>query len=259
MSESEFVFEIEGPDVKPETVDVRQLSDVLGALIRSLESENETVGSVASLGLVQVEEGSDSLTFHASSASLSAAERITSALSARRYDSLNPKTRSHLQSLADIARRNNWTSYRFKGNGSSVGYASLHPSDQIEPVETTYSGETVIYATCEKVGGTKRPSASLKLLDGTRIESARIDSKPLAQKLAKRLYESVGLRGTGTWNFSTGKLLAFTIEDLTEYEDKTASGEKKTFRDALDGLYAASEGRWEGVDIDDHFNALRDD
>lgn len=136
--------------------------------------------------------------------------------------------------------------------------ATIHPDDDLQESSGTYKGLTTLYAECTRVGGTRKPSAEVKLLSGER-RTIRLSSLGLSQELGNRLYHVVGLDGEAEWDLLTNEMVSFYAERLTEFTDRNSDGTKRTVVQAFDELARASKGRWEKVDPEEYVTNLRRD
>lgn len=84
------------------------------------------------------------------------------------------------------------------------------------PERMSFSGETTLYGTIVRVGGTRKPTIELKTIDE---KSIRCDlDRNLAIKAASRLYEEVGLEGVATWDAETLELQRFNVIAIMDYQ-----------------------------------------
>ena len=99
----QFVFKIEGKDVSPSTVTVKQLYEVLEALQRVIASTatNDVRSSDEKylLSLVDVNEGSDSLTIATSPAMMDASVVVTQSIADDDFQLLSPGSKIGLHKL----------------------------------------------------------------------------------------------------------------------------------------------------------------
>ena len=60
---------------------------------------------------------------------------------------------------------------------------------------------TIFYGVLIRIGGYARPRAYIQFLDGQKL-SCSIANRPLAIAMAARLYQSIGVRGTATYDYA---------------------------------------------------------
>jgi hypothetical protein len=77
---------------------------------------------------------------------------------------------------------------------------------------------TIFYGVLIRIGGYARPRAYIQFLDGQKL-SCSIANRPLAISMAARLYQSIGVRGTATYDEQDKTLASFHIEELLPYRD----------------------------------------
>ncbi len=100
---------------------------------------------------------------------------------------------------------------------------------------------TILYGVLIRIGGYTRPRAYMQFLDGRKL-SCSVSSRSLAIAMAARLYQSIGVRGTATWNVRDKSLLSFHIEELLPYRDSSTS------TDTLKGLANIVEKYYDEID-----------
>ena len=59
----------------------------------------------------------------------------------------------------------------------------------------------------------------------------------LAREMAKRLYETIGVRGRGKWEVGSMKLHDFHIEELTEYRQTSLTNAIESLREVAEKYY----------------------
>ncbi len=257
MGERQFELRIKGDDVSPETVDVGDLLAVLAGLRGALA---ETAGPNCDTGLflIGIEEGSDALLFEADRPMLDAGIRITNALNSADFSNVPLAAHRHLRLIWKTVFDNGWDSCEFTGNGSGIGRASITCSNELFPEQMTVRGRTTVYGVCQRVGGERKKSATLKMLNGV-SKSVTLKTKELALQLGKRLYQTIGLEGEGIWNATTLELQDFRADTLSPFRDRSESGEQYTVNDSLKVLSDAAGTRWNNVDADKYVEELRRD
>lgn len=106
---------------------------------------------------------------------------------------------------------------------------------------------TIFYGVLIRIGGYARPRAYIQFLDGQKL-SCSVASRTLAIQLAARLYQSIGVRGTATYDEESKTLSSFHIEELLAYRDAS---------DAFKGLVEIVGNFYDRIeDYDSSFDEL---
>lgn len=248
----EFVFEIEGENVSPQTVGLRNLLEILAnfeAAVAVTAKSHALAGEAeAELHLVSVGDGSDRLTFAATERAYRAASTITRAIATDDFESVPLVAHESLRRLSKCSRSTGWT-FRLstRRNGHAAGTrtlpevieAAITPDKELMlPTEVT--GATTLLARVDRVGGESSPTASVYLERGEKL-TVELRDKVMAQSLGDRLFQVVSLDGIATWNYETWSIKRFVVQRIGEFEDTSA---KEAFR----ALSEAAGNRWESVD-----------
>ena len=243
---------LSGSGVRPETVPLSDLRDMLEALERTLESGSRGVADQSDeqeiTGLVAVESSSAS---YAVSTSLVTANRfdeiIVPALKERNLSSLPMRNAEGVRGIQEVARRHKAQVVWLMANGSESEAVSFgYDDDFAMPERSTVKGVTTVYGFLERVGGAT-PRAALKL---STSQILRFDvTREFAEELAPHLYRFVRIAGTADWNGLTWEIEDFIPQELLEFrEEGTAHG----FR----AVAEISGDAW--LDIDDVESAILD-
>lgn len=233
-----FRVRLVGEGIRPETVSIRQLSELLAELDRLFEEETEHDGVLPeedglTVSLVGVSEGSANLVF-ACNHRLQGAElfyRVTKALAGKHGEDVK---RSKAKGLCEFSKRTNARIQFFPENDESP-VVEINPGEEISEEVAVMEGETSIYGVLVRVGGVE-PKARLRLNDGSAL-SVRV-TEDFARKLGSLLYLKIGLRGRATWRLPDYSLIDFVAEELLDYAPTDFSQAFKELRNICPEAWA---------------------
>ncbi len=242
-----FSLVVDGSDVDPTTV---RLSDLLGILSSIQTALMATAGGKKKqhhLSLVDVKKGSLKLVLEADSAITAAAKRVATAIQTRSSEGLPQPAVASVRDLQKRIKPHHWNVTLINSDfHSTIAYDSPVFADPL------VRGRTTIFGSVTKVGGL-RPTARV-LLSGSKLFTAEIVSKEIAQALARSLYEQVELHGDAWWYSSTMELTRFRVDSIGEF-DPNASDPLLAFS-KLSEKYG---GVWDSVDPDDFVRQQREE
>lgn len=249
----EFGLDIQGENVSPSTVTVRDLFDVLKNLEEAIAITARETGARPdddlNLSLVSVSDGSDELTLAVSDRMFRAAERVTNSLATGDYDRIPMRARPALWRLWKKAESTSWA-FRFRPDGNGIASAEISPTFELfRPAEV--SGRTVLYGKLDRFGGENRPTAGLILFSGEKV-TVGLKDRDFAKQLEGYLFETIGLEGEAKWNTERWELSDFRADRLLEY---THVGVKEAF----DVLAQAAGNRWDDIDPEEYVRTSRSD
>ncbi len=216
-----------GPDLLPETIPLRAVSDALAAvqdLACGRDSfEEQHVPPEKSIGLIDVRRGSAVFSCVSRSpdeavTNLARVGRILSATDQERPngDSLITALRP-IQSLSDVARS--------VGCRVEVTLVDRHKQSLFAVEQDDYRrisscifmrGETTIEGTVERVGGATGLKCLLRVPGRRRILYCNVRGRELAQRLGQHLYEKIAATGMAVWIHRSWRVHEFTINDFTQ-------------------------------------------
>jgi hypothetical protein len=105
-----------------------------------------------------------------------------------------------------------------------------------------------MYGTLIRIGGDNPPRALIDF-PNERV-SCRVSTLDLARKIARRLYDTIGVTGTVTWDLRDMSVHDFRISELLEYEDTPPTQAFKSLSDLIGDYY-------EGVDVEKLIRDIR--
>ena len=249
----QFDVELHGPNVSPETVDVRDLCALISqfetALRAALPLADAVTQSEALLSLVAVSPGSDRLTFLPSPAGFTALVIIGTALAAADFSELPLPAHEACAAVSKAVVARDWT---LRITGAKIGQKqpieiSKHRPVPKPPAPIIAEGNTTLYGILIRVGG-DTPRATLKPAAANAITVDLTHDQ--AKDLGRRLYDEIGLHGDARWNRDTHELDSFTVRRVLTYE-------KTDILTAFQELAEAAEGRWDGIDAAKFVKNLR--
>lgn len=253
MVKSQFRFSIRGPGVQPDTVRLRDLTEVLSLLEATLAHTAKAFGASdkddLSISLTEISPGSTDCVVATSDPMFRAATVVTKAVADDNFADIPLAGQSGLRGIWKKGASNGWDfSIIPVGNGVNEAHIS-HDHEILRPGQI--SGRTTLYGRCIHTGGEK-PTVRLRLLDGT-FFTAELRSKEMAQELGQRLYKMVGLDGEAKWSAEEWKLERFRATAITDYQ-----GTEDTVA-AFANLSEAAGDVWDGVDAQGYVQDLRAD
>lgn len=250
MAEKTFEISIEGQDVSPETVRLRDLFDILHAFETAVvltASQRTSEGGTAELHLVGIKAGSATCSISVAPPGLAAAILCAEAIRKQDLSTLPAKARNGLLEISTKARRRNWTIRLFDA-GSALG-ATISPETAFVE-DATIAGVSSLSGKLERIGGSATPTANFLLADGRRF-TADVASQELAAQLAPLLYHFVSVDGEAKWSSFDMALVDFRITGIGSYE------EDSNVLETLGEMAKISAGFWDEIDPDEYIADLR--
>lgn len=249
----QFVFKIEGKDVSPSTVTVKQLYEVLEALQRVIASTatNDVRSSDEKylLSLVDVNEGSDSLTIATSPAMMDASVVVTQSIADDDFQLLSPGSKIGLHKLWKYSKRLDWT-FQFFPNDDGVVFAEINPDKEICANDLA-RGTTEIMVQCQRVGGRRPSTAKVQLVTGESM-TVTLKNQDQARDLGHLLYELVVLKGKATWDSTKWQLVDFEVDEIMPYR-------RRNSQESFNKLRELSGDIWDDIDPDEYSYQARSD
>lgn len=227
MARITFQVKIQGP--KPDEVSASYLADVLRRIETSIV-ELARANSLAfpesgpALSLIDVEEGSDLLTFSISEPVAPAIAVISNAVATHEYSALSREAHSELYGLSERLRGAGWGMEILANDRAGIKPAAITPDRGVDAPAAlaTISGTTTLLARCLRVGGATQPKAELRLTQGGHLLHVKV-SEIIARHLGKHLYDEVLLAGLATWRTDTWEVTDFRVKSVSEFNRVTPS------------------------------------
>jgi hypothetical protein len=268
-STADFLVRLVGSDVKPWKVPMRTLARVLDAvqrLVEQTEDETESGGSTAQDTIPPGDPEENQIGISGSQAlrligvrSASAGYAISTPLRSAtigvlastgraiedptNFDWSGP-TISSIKTLSDVAASLDVKiEIRKPRKGSRNGdvIAKITPQTYEDISESAFvRGNTSLYGTIERIGGTSEARCAFRLPDQTKLIYCGVADDELARKLGKHLYESVSIHGEATWLRSSWQIRHFKIREF----DEPKAG---SIRDAMREIWAAGGKAWDKI------------
>jgi len=208
-----------GEAIRPETMSIAELVDILGKVdraVKSLIAQNRALDERVELSLVGIESSSSVLTFATNRPPLveQAVDTLNMRLATQSIELLPGPAQDLVTALQGWTRRKSASVAIVpepKGYDDvpwiSVGSVITQP---VSPIR----GETVLEGILLRVGG-KIPKIGL-VIDGSRLLPCSA-SADLARQAAPLLYQHVVLEGEATWDASNWLLVGFTAQAILEH------------------------------------------
>ena len=242
MANSRLELRLLGDNVSPETVDVSDLATLLtdykAAVVAAARNCNAGFQPQnATLALVGITKGSDRLKLASSPELIAAARAVSAAVRSDDWSSCGSEACRHVTTLTRLLRSRRW---ELELPSSGRGRRPTLRGDTVVSSPETYSasGETVLYGIIDTAGREKNPRLRLVLADESSVEVT--GPRDEIKQLGARLFESVAIRGTATWNLETGKVTGFRLTAIEEYQETNLV-------DAFSKLAEAAGSQWDGV------------
>lgn len=252
---NEIEVKIYGDNVRPDTLDIKDLTLILSQFEKSLvdimaDSDKTLNRNDIVISLINIESGSVKafLTSHAANF-LIATSLLSNAIDTNNYSSLPASVPKYTEELVQKVRS--------KKLNIDITIQSLNQTTTITPdtvvsiEKYTFAGVTTIYAQIERIGGVD-PAVVIKQPNSPKALTCHI-KQDIAKYLAKDLYDTVKLTGMATWDARTYDIIAFDIESIEPFENVSISDAVAKLRDIASKYFDPIE------DIDEYCKKLRED
>lgn len=250
---SHIELKIDGEGVSPETVswaDLREIVSGMHAAILATASEAGVPKAKVRFSLVDITEGSDTLTFATDKGTHRSAQRIVSAIQSRDESGLNSEAIEGVQRAWKRLHKNHW-SLQVARNGKESTRATIVPELQpFDPPERAIGGKTKLLVQVIRVGG-ESPTARVQVAGGKAF-TANIVNRNVASQLATKLYHTIQVSADVTWDLDRNEILRAKITGVEPYD----LGEAKPL-EALQRLGELSQGFWDTINPTDFMNDIR--
>lgn len=216
-------FRLVGEGMSPTSVRSHELADVISnveEMIAAIVARDhpQYPKEDVPISLVEVREGTLTLEFASDliEYAFPAYVKTTKAINAGEYDDLPADSRAALWNLIKFTKSKRCHTELWEVNGTAHMLAKITPTTELTPVKVA-TEMTTIYGRVIRVGGEKKPSARLVLLNGKGLTCET--TRKIASELGHRLYSMVGVYGRARWTLKHLQLDAFRIEEITKYEE----------------------------------------
>ncbi len=165
--------------------------------------------------------------------------KVNHAIEAGDYPAIPPRVTEQLREIIGFNRRHNTEAEFWENNGTRKLLAVIK-SDTALPKPHSLRGTTTLYGQLLRIGGENPPTARIRFMDGVTM-TCQVQTTELASKMAQRLYEMIGVRGTARWATSDMSLYEFRIEHLTEYRQTSILEAMESLREVAGKYYEEIE------------------
>jgi hypothetical protein len=248
--EPTFEVYFDGPNLVPEEIPVRAVTDALSA-IQDLASGRDPfelahVPPEKTIGLLDVRRGS------------------------ARFQCV---ARNPAEAVRNLKRVGKWITSPDSESGEELEIA-LNPIDQLSAIarklgcavivrapdktaaawlwvkEGSYDelssrvllkGDTTIYGRIERVGGATEMRCLLRVPDRRKLLYCDVESRELVRRLGQHLYENIAATGTAVWIHRTWRVVRFTLRDFHQPR-------LRDYAAALQDLREAGLSAWDTID-----------
>lgn len=225
--EATFEVRLVGPDVLPERIPLRVVSDALSA-VQDIASgrdpiEDQHVAPERTINLLDVRRRSATYLCVARApkdavTNLMRFGSLLSSLDDRREggDGLVAALRP-IERLSDIARSvDGEVQVTLTGERQTPVFSVRQDDYQRVSERVFVTGETTIIGAVERAGGATEMKCLLRVPGRRHILYCKVRGLDLARRLGHCLYEEIAATGTATWIHRTWYVHAFTINDFTQ-------------------------------------------
>ncbi len=253
-----FQIKVTGP--KPDQVSAKTLGEILIRVEAALSEFAKQAGielpaDGPALSLVDVEEGSDLLTFSIPESAAPAMSVISGAIAADEYSALPRESHQGIYEVSETVRSAGWGLEILRGTEAGIPPSVITPDRGVPapPKEevSKLRGTTTLLARCLRVGGATAPKVEVRPVQGGRALNLDV-SENMAKRLGRRLYEEVLLRGEATWEMPSWKMIEFRVQELVDFE-RVSPG--SAFRE----LAELAGSTWDDVDALEFVRSQRDE
>jgi hypothetical protein len=249
----EFSFKIDGQDVRPDTVPLRDLFDILVNLEAAIAVSARHLGAKAgpelTLRLTHIAEGSDVCTLAAPEEMFSGAEAVLDAIARDEFSALPVGAHGHLHKIWKKTKVTGWT-LNLAHSGMTQPATILPSREILRP--GAVSGRTTMYGKLDRVGGENWPSAVLIHPVMGKI-TVRLANSDLAKELGDKLFKMIGLEGEARWDSDEWELEEFRADAIVAVYPRVGITE------AFEALAQAAGDTWDTVDPEEYVRELRSD
>lgn len=213
-----------GNGVAPVTTRCKELAAVISAtedLVSAMYGEmDEDEDGEIQVCLVSLEDKSLGLKFTALKMAIVVAlwSDLAAIVNTGKFETLNPKARESLIEIVSFVRKKNCRA--FLGHTRNDTLATFDSSITL-PSELKFRGRSSLIGEVVRVGGDD-PKVRLRLPSGGKPLTCET-TEAIARELGHRLYEIVICKGTATWDYATGEILKFRIDEVGTFKKVTAS------------------------------------
>lgn len=248
---SEFDVRITGKDIKPESISLSELAEIITSFEASIlnaahyEEQKSDINAVSVSGpfvsLIEITEGSAWLKFKSNLSTVvaPAVAAIVTAINSGNYEDLPTKSIVEL-SIFTKAIQKKGCGAEIKINSESPIVAHITAETIVQIPDSFFAkGSTNLYGEVQRVGGAI-PKVRINL-SNREVVSCDI-SLNLAKALGAKLYSLVEILGEAKWNVETGLVEEFVITNLGSYEDG------HSILESFAALSKILEPHWRGID-----------
>lgn len=246
----ELKLKINGKGVRPETVHLSDLIDLLKGLNSAFNFRPKGSPHEQLIALTQIREGSDELVFETDQVTHVFAHTVITALSSGDLTNIPLSSAAPLRDLWRKSSARAWTlEVTTKNNGLSAS-AVISPENELFASQAL-RGKTSLVTRVIRVGGESDPTARLRLPNGESL-TAHIATQELSQALAAHLYRWVQVQGEAQWTGDSPVLDSFRVTDIGPYAERDSDPVQ-----SLNDLAVASGGFWDKIDPAQYVRDLR--
>lgn len=250
---SEIELKIDGENVRPETVPLADLLDVLRKFHRAIVSTALDGGvpkDEVRVSLTAIAPGSNLLGIHTDDRTHKHAGRLIEAIDKSSPAGIPRAAELALRDLWKKAKAKQWEIGIQRSNGKTFSTATIRPEIPLFQ-EPTARGYTSFVVRIDRIGGEGKATAIVYLPNRQKL-TATVASREVAERLGRLLFKHVEVHCDAIWNTSDGLVRALTIKEVGTYVEEASDPVA-----ALNQLAEASNGFWDTVDPDEYISEQR--
>jgi len=244
-------------DINPDDMDIEDLFKMIKAY------KNAIMGMVAQLhpdfdlktiifSLISIRDKSTEAVIESNYLSLveASSEQINHDIDKKDFSRTPEPTRNALKEIGEVIQGKRCHVEFYPDANNRKVKAKLTPeiAMKLQPRKAyKINGSTTLFGELITIGGAE-PGCKIRLTNGDLFSQIKLGMS-LAKELSQRLYETVSLRGIGTWDSNTLELVKFEVKEVLPYH-KIPTGE------AIKKIRAANPSAW--ADIENISNAISD-
>jgi len=226
MEPKDFSVVLSGGDIRPETIPVHELAELISSfeqgLVADLKAKNPDINTdELIIGLVAISSNSAHFKFSSSllSVTLATFVSVSAAIASGNVSTLPDKTQFAIRTFQNYTNKRKCTASFLVGDNNATPIAQISEGTNIDfSPQNSCQGETIIYGQLERIGGSK-PKASIRTKKG---ETVICDiSRGHAELLAPFLYKMVSVRGKAEWSSPDLTVSSFSVYEIGEYRNSS--------------------------------------
>ncbi len=238
-------FSIRLTGIKPEDLDISELTDILMNYKRALLSKlvhkkSEINVDKILVSLIDIGENSVEAILVSNYPEVEeCSKELVNSINSNKFDELPDESKKSLITIIDKAKVRGYKIelYPDATNKKVVAQLEYTLKDKLAGPQHILKGRTTIYGRVITVGGVE-PRAQLRLLNG-RLFRVKLKEET-AKALAVRLYQVVALKGIASWRSDNMEMVNFEVEEILPYQETD-------FSEVIKKIHSLDPDAWKGI------------